>query len=548
MNSHSENFARPARNSQRGQTFVMVAILLPVLLGMAALVIDLGYVYVSYQQLLAATQAAALAGGGAIPNVSAPTATTAAFNYSGLSLNKYPNLQSVSLSVSLACVNPSSYPTLGLPPCAVYPSCPSGCNMINVQETAKVKTFFAKIFGVNTVSLAASATAAAKGGQVPPYHIMMVLDGTGSMGNGLDTGCTQNGTSVTPEQCAEYGVQTLLNELDPCSVALTTCTPSSQPGTSLNADDQVGMMVFPAMCSSTAGGVTWQNCPLLAAGSALTNTIANTTYAANDYACPPTTIPYASYNNNPEYLVLGFQSNYRFSDTSGLNTSSNIFKTVGVGTNNCGIVPDKVHYDTFYAGALEAAQDYLTQNNQVGVQNVIIFLSDGDANTVANTPCAAGNQADMCGNVTQLSGPCASGTAPCGATSGLTAGIYPPLDDCEQAVQTATYAKGLGTLIYSISYGSETTGCAADKTTYNWKPAATTYHGDGNYTTPCATMQGISSTPLTQYFFSVPMNDASNPTETTVCPNAVPLTALNQVFTTIASQLTVSRLVPVGDF
>jgi hypothetical protein len=53
---------------------------------------------------------------------------------------------------------------------------------------------------------------------------------------------------------------------------------------------------------------------------------------------------------------------------------------------------------------------------------------------------------------------------------------------------------------------------------------------------------------LSQYFFSVPMNDPSNPTETTVCTGAVPLTALNQVFTYIASELTVSRLVPHGDF
>ncbi len=180
------------RNRQRGQTFVMVAILLPVLLGMAALVIDLGYIYVSYQQLIAATQAAALAGGGAIPNTAAPTATTAAFNYSGLSLNKYPNLKNVSLSVSLACVSPATYPNLGLPPCNIYPSCPSGCNMIQVQETAKVNTFFAKIFGVTSIPMSASAVASARGGGIPPYHIMMVLDATPSMGFGTDPGCTQS--------------------------------------------------------------------------------------------------------------------------------------------------------------------------------------------------------------------------------------------------------------------------------------------------------------------------------------------------------------------
>src|SRR5580704_16529506 len=256
MKINSKSFVGPVRDGQRGQTFVMVAILLPVLLGMAALVIDLGYVYVSYQQLLAGTQAAALAGGGAIPNTIAPTATTAAFNYSGLSLNKYPNLQNVTLSVSLACVSPATYPTLGLPPCNVYPSCPSGCNMIQVSETAKVNTFFARIFGVTSVPMSASAVASARGGGIPPYHIMMVLDATPSMGMGTDTGCTQNGISVTPEQCAEFGVQTLLLQLNPCAITVSACTPSSQPWTSLNPDDQVGMIVFPGLCSSTQAGLT----------------------------------------------------------------------------------------------------------------------------------------------------------------------------------------------------------------------------------------------------------------------------------------------------
>lgn len=508
MKTQIEGSVRAVRNGQRGQTFVMVAILLPVLLGMAALVIDLGYAYISYQQLQAATQAAALAGGGAIPNVTGPTAVTAAVNYSAISLNKYPNLQNVSLSINLACVDPSIYPNLGLPPCAVFPSCPSGCNMIQVQETAKVTTFFAKIFGVTSVPLSASATASARGGGIPPYHVMMVLDATPSMGQGLDTGCTQNGTSVTPEQCAEYGIQTLLLQLNPCAVTLATCTPSAQPGVSLNPNDQVGIMMFPGLCSSTAAGVTTANCPTLPVGSALTNTIANSTYALDEYTCPAVNPPLAKYNNNPEYLILGFQSNYRFSDSSGLNTNANLFKTIGAGTNNCGIKPPPGE-STFYGGAIQAAQDYLAANATVGVQNVMIILSDGDANDTA----------DMGGNVKQIDGPSAGAK-------------YLATNECAAAINAATYAKNNGTLIYSISYGSETTGCSTD----------------GGALKPCDTMQGMSSLPLSQYFFSVPMNDPSNPTETTVCANAVPLTALNQVFTTIASQLTVSRLVPPGDF
>jgi hypothetical protein len=551
MKRNSESFVYPVRDGQRGQSLVMVAVMLVGLLAMAAFTVDLGEVYFSYQELVSATNAAALAGGAAIPNPTGFTATQVATQYSAYSsnLNKHSNLQNVSISVNLACVPPSSYPTLGLPPCALYPSCTSapGCNMIEVQETAKIPAFFAKIFGIKSFPLSATAVGSAKGGQVPPYHIMVVLDTTGSMSTGVDGGCTQNGTSVSPEQCAEYGIQTLLSQLDPCSLSAGcgTLNPTG-PGTVSNPDDQVGLMVFPGLCSLTTGGLTTTTCNnstnLLPAGSPLTNTTANPTYAPYDYTCPTTTYPpLAQYNNNPEYLVLGFQENYRVSDTSGLNISSNLFKSIGVGTNNCGVEPAQpFQINTFYAGAMQAAQDYLTAQNVPGVQNIIIILSDGDAN--ATTATGAG--ATMAGNVAQKYGPCATAQVPCTTT----AGVYPPLDDCDQAVLAANYAKTYSavgqppTLIYSISYGSETTGCATDQTTYTGPGGV---KGNGVITTPCSTMQNMSSTPLSQYFFSVPDTTVANGT---VCANAVAITSLNQVFSAIAGDLTVSRLVPTGDF
>ncbi len=509
MKDQSRECVSAVRKGQRGQSIVFVAALLPVLIAVAALVIDLGYAYASYQELVSATKASALAGGAAIPNPSAPTATAAALKFSALTndLNYHANLQNVSLSINLTCVSPSTYPTLNLPPCADYPSCASGCNMIQVTQSATVSTFFARIFGIKSIPMSATAVASAKGGLVPPYHIVMVIDTTGSMGMGTDSGCTQNGTSVTPEQCAQYGVQTLLQQLDPCAVTQATCTASSTPGVSVDADDQVALMVFPGLCSSTAAGVTTANCPTLASGSTLTNTDANTTYAPKDYACPTVAPPIASYNNDPEYLLLGFQSNYRFSDNSGLNTSSNIFEAVGVGTNNCG-VGTPGGKGTFYAGALQAAYDYLNLNNIPGIQNIIIILSDGDATATAS---------DMSGNVAQIDGP-------------WSAEIYPSTQECANAVSTANWIKSNGVLIYSISYGSETSGCTTDTS-----PT----------TTPCLTMQGMSSLPLTQYFFSIPDSATAGGT---VCTGAVSITTMNQVFTTIAADLTVSRLVPNGDF
>ena len=529
MKTHSKSFVRPVRDGQRGQTLWLVAALLPVLLGMAALVIDLGNLYFSYQELNSATNAAALAGGAAIPNPpSGLIATAVACDYSSLSscpsggagLNQHPNLLHVSESSGVACVTPATYPNLGLPPCAVYPNsggaCATapGCNMIEVSQTAYVGTFFAKMFGIATVKISATAVASAKGVGGPPYHIMVVLDTTASMGQGSDSGCTSNGTSYSPEFCAQYGIQTLLLQLDPCIQAGTNCTIATGgdtgTGTVANPWDQVGLMVFPGLCSDTATKVTTANCP--AAGS-LTDTNANPTYAPPDYACPSIAPPIAAYNNDPEYLLLPFQGNYRISDTLGLNTGSDIFQAIGAGTSvgagACGLKTPGGE-GTFYAGVINAAQDYLTayKGTQTNVKNVIIFLSDGDATATA---CGKTGTGGMCGSVTN----------------------YPASAECQQAVTAATNAKNAGTLIYSISYGSETSGC-------NTVP--------GDTLTPCQTMQGISSLPLTQYFFSVPENDPNNPTQTTVCGGAVPITKLDQVFSAIAGQLTVSRLVPTGDF
>jgi Flp pilus assembly protein TadG len=68
MNLSSEFIVCPGRHTQRGQSLIVVMFILVILLAAAALVIDVGQLYYSYQQLQASTQAAALAGGQAIPS------------------------------------------------------------------------------------------------------------------------------------------------------------------------------------------------------------------------------------------------------------------------------------------------------------------------------------------------------------------------------------------------------------------------------------------------------------------------------------------------
>jgi hypothetical protein len=498
MSLDKGSFIPRRRDGERGQTLVMVPVLLAGLLCAAAVVVDIGNLYFSYQELLSATRAAAVAGGQAMPN---GNATTVADQYSGDATvgalyNIHPNLVMQSVNVSYACVAPTTYSSLGLPQCSVFGSQPNA-NVIQVQETAHANTFFAKVFGVSYLTITATATASARGGQFKPYNIMMVLDTTASMNTGNDSGCVTGLTgTVTPEKCAQYGIQQLLDELDPCSTSLTTC------GTGYTPVDQVGLMVFPGLCDDTATGVTTGNCP---AATSLNNTIANSTYAPPDTYCPSTAPPIASYNNDPEYLLVGLSSNYRLSDTSALNFgtgNSAMASSAGAGTDNCGVQAPGGK-STFYGGVLVAAQQYLAANSRRGAQNVIIILSDGDAN-------AAGT--DMGGTVAQTA-----------SLADMNGSLFATTNECTQAIEAANYAKAAGTLVYSISYGSETSGCSA---------------GEG--VTPCQTMQGMASLPLTEYFFSVP--DAAT-SGGTVCPNAAPITQLSQVFQQIGEDFTTSRLI-----
>ena len=205
MNARGNSFVRPLRDGQRGQALVLMAFLLVVLLSAAALVIDIGDLYYSYQELQSATSAAAMAGGSAITD---GTGVSTAYEYSGdanspanASYNIHSNLNITGVTPTLGCISTTTYATLGLPPCIAYGT-QLAANAIQVTETAKVPTYFAKIFGVPSVNISATATAIAKGGQAKPYHIMMVLDTTASMGMGTDSSCTVPGLSGFAESGA----------------------------------------------------------------------------------------------------------------------------------------------------------------------------------------------------------------------------------------------------------------------------------------------------------------------------------------------------------
>jgi Flp pilus assembly protein TadG len=390
MNLNNESIVRRVRDGQRGQSLVMIMVLLIALLGAGALVIDIGALYYSYQQLQAATQAAALAGATALPN---STATAIATQYSAGGLNAHPNLLNVTMV--------SGYPQLKcLTSTGVPCSAPANANAIVVKEQATVRTYFAKVLGVSSLTITATATAGApgSGGANGPFNVMMILDTTASMNNtDHDSNC-----STTRIKCATAGAQILLGTLWPCASKLTSCgTGQNVP----NPVDEVGLMAFPGL--TTAAQVQ------------------------NDTNCSGASPAIAPYNQTspgpPVYQIVGLSSDYRTSDTAtALNANSNIVKAVG-GASGCKSLSAVGGVGTYYAGVITAAQAQLVANARPNTQNVLIFLGDGDANANASY-------------------------VPAGKAT----------NQCHQAITAAQAAAAAGTWVYTVAYGATASGCSTD--------------------------------------------------------------------------------------
>jgi hypothetical protein len=235
--------------------------------------------------------------------------------------------------------------------------------------------------------------------------------------------------------------------------------------------------------------------------------------AAGASSYVPTQSNYATYpmtTGTATYQITNFLSDYRTSNsTKSLNPNSSLVQAAGA-VIGCGSMAPP-NYDgifgTYYAGVLYAAQAALVAQKAVnpGSANVIILLSDGDA-TAPKTN----------GNNTVMGSP---------ATAN---GQYPSwVGECGQAVVAAKYATSQGTLMYSVAYGSEPTGCTSDQNA-----------GSFPNITPCGTMSAMASAP--QYFYSDYHQSAGNST----CVAGQPVTSLSGIFTAIAADLSTARLIP----
>ena len=333
---------------ESGQVLVLLVVAIVALLGIAAFVVDLGHAYYVQRSLQASADAAATAGALELPNSSAAIGVARDYSGSPGGRNERENVPNVQTTVSTRC--------LSIAPCAPV-------NAIVVRQSATVRTFFARVVGLDTVTVSARATACSPC-SATPLDIMLVLDRTGSMcqdSNGNED------RSCTDLNNARNGMRTFLQHLD-ASI------------------QHVGLAVLPPAPSVAA-------------------------------RCTPVPDRRFTYDSpSSQYVVVPLSHDYKIGDR--LNESSNLVSTIRC-IRGGGV--------TAYATAIDQAQLELEAHGRPGVQDIIVFLSDGAANY----------------------GP----------------SFAPPayrLQPCHQGVSSAAAAKDRGTQVYTIGYDLNANGGGAN--------------------------------------------------------------------------------------
>ncbi len=153
-------------SDESGQVVILAAISLAVMLGMAALTIDVGFAYYTQRSLQASADAAALAGAQEMPINGPIEAVARAYSASPGGKNARENVPGVVTDVETKCT-----PSVG--PC-------DPVNTIVVTQTATVSTRFAGVLGLDSFTVRTRAAACAPCGS-KPVDVMLVLDRTLSM-------------------------------------------------------------------------------------------------------------------------------------------------------------------------------------------------------------------------------------------------------------------------------------------------------------------------------------------------------------------------------
>lgn len=415
------------RRDESGAAFILFTIMMPVILAMSAFAVDIGYVYYVKTRLQTAADMGALAGASILYTRDEDAVKQLAEDYAAMNLPaKWSSGTTTSVTATpeaeVACLDTVS--DMGL-------TCEStsGGNALKVRVEASTPLFFASALGFKTIPLSADAVVTGGGSSPPPLNVAIVIDMTGSMNSKMSTGCgtlpsTSNGP--TRVQCAMLAAKSLLAKLWP-------------------SIDQVALYAYPAVAPASAKVLTCSN----KKGDPAYD---NVSYRTSDSA---------------HYQLIDFSTNYRDSGSppvGGLDTETDIVKmlgkaassdTAGDDTTCAGLDQgDKLGgQGTYFADAIQQAREDLLDANQrldddqlPQRQNVLIILSDGDAN--GNIRIIK----DRYGNI--LDTYFETGTD----SSAWTIDVDRQMSQCQRAVGTANDARDIdGIWVYSVAFGAEYT-------------------------------------------------------------------------------------------
>jgi Putative Flp pilus-assembly TadE/G-like/von Willebrand factor type A domain len=343
------------RDREQGQILVLFTLVVVVLMGLSALVIDVGVLRRTGQELWNAMDAGSLAGAAELPDN--PTAAASAARR--FATANFPGVAPASINVTYRCVvgdrDNNGVPDAGDVPAVCNPGpSPSGgwrcgggicaaicvpgtgikCNTLVLASAATVNFNFGRAVGVNQGSTQQVVSAACVGpcGASPtgPVDLMMVIDRTSSM----------SATDILNARDAANSVLTLydpekqyigLGLLGPSSTA-TSCSGANSPAQGVPAP-------------SITGAVTWTPVGLTGVGAPV---------------------------------------NQRYLNTNGtLNTTSTLVKAISCFTQSS--------TGTIMSTPTTAAKNYLLANGRSNAVKGIIFMTDGEPNgdTCANASAAA---------------------------------------------------------------------------------------------------------------------------------------------------------------
>ncbi len=511
-NRFAVRLIRKFLRDQSGQSVVIVALSITAIVTLAATSVETGHVYYAYRELVASTNSAALAGAQALPNTVTAAANVTAYSSRTGQKNATPMLQNVSITPTFQCLGTVTS-TLNTP-CETSTGASGGYNALSVTQKATVSLWFGGLIGMSKMNLAATATAAMRGGTNTPWNIAIILDTTKSMSD-PDSGKQCSGTQIS---CALQGMQALLSDLDPCPLG-TTCTSSSSPV------DSVSVFVFPPVLTTTAA-YDWCSGTGYSKGAQPTHEY---------YEVP-------ALNSNWTYqlpFTTGtWTTDYRTSDSaSSLNSNSQIVQAADA-TSSCTGIQAPGGAGTYYAQVIYQAQAALVtqQTANPQSQNAMIILTDGDA-TATTSYTGSGSQASF--SATSELQPSSPGSLNGITGNNPTSPTYPSaVGMCGQAVVAAQAAANAGTQVYTIGYGAVTSGgCTSDKT---YSANVTTNGGSWKAgDQPCQALAAMASAQANFY------SDDANGCVATDTSNAN-ITKLTAIFQAITNGLTSPRLIPNG--